>query len=519
MTFSTALEDRRSPWPPGGQRSSAPTLTPLAADRELPAGPWLRALARHVAQARLDHPEDELLVLFDVDGTLLDFRAGLVDLLERFDEEHGSTLFTGVRLDEVRLEEAHLRRLFEARGVPYHLRRELLARAERLGWSPRAVLGAHQPFLGMLEILRWFQSQPQVHVAFITERPEERREETIQALSTLGATYGLRFPEDLLFTAGSIGGPGAEIAAAEATSLGTVTAAGVGALPAAAAGESIPEQGRPMVKQDGVRHFQRRGFRVVAVVDDRADHLEAIRRDLGRPDLLLLQTKGLTISLPSLAQRRGEAAVPQVVWRGLEDLAALGQFLGSPLQWAELPLERSAAGELVVSRRRSQGRPLVLEEILGSFAQCGKGLRLQLVEGGALLSRTLFALRQSGFPAERIHFVLAPDTLGRAGFQRVMEELPGAVRIVPLGFLSVVAAIAPDQARAVLQQLRSWAVERVTVALADPHLKILEQLAQEAGFAVELDAGEDLADYICALSSAPRAVISEFGCEHWRLKL
>lgn len=519
MTPGTALGDRHSPLPSAGSRPSAPTLTPVAIERELPAGPWLRALSRHVTQARLDHPEDELLVLFDIDGTLLDFRAGLVDLLERFDEEHGSALFAGVRPEEVRLEEAHLRRLFEARGVPHHLRRELLARAERLGWSPRAVLGAHQPFLGMLEILRWFQSQPQVHVAFITERPEERQEETLQALSTLGATYGLRFPEELLFTGGSIAGPGmssASTAALLTPGAAEPVQANAGAGPAPAAS---PESARAASKVDGVQHYQRRGFRVVAVVDDHADHLEAIRSKHGRPDLLLVQTKGLASALPPLVERRGEAAVPQVIWRGLEDLAGLGHFLGSPMQWAELPLERSPAGELVVARRRAVGRQLVLEEILASFAQCGKGLRLHLTEGGALLSRTLFALRQSGFPAERIQFSLAPDTLGRAGFQRVLEELPGAARSAPIGFLSVVAAIAPEQARAVLEQLRAWSVERVSIALADPHRKVLEQLASEAGFAVELDAGDDLADYLAALSGSPRAVLSEFACEGWRLRI
>lgn len=467
-------------------RPGTAALSPVLPEPELSAGPWLRALFRHVEQARLDHPADELLVLFDIDGTLLDFRAGLVDLLERFDQEHGSAHFAGLSIEEVRLEEAPLRRLFEARQVPHHLRRELLARAERLGWSPRAVIGAHQPFLGMLEILRWFQSQPQVHVAFNTERGDERREETLQALSTLGAAYGLRFPEDLLYTGGA-SAPGPDAA---------------------------PRSG---AKVEGVRHFQRRGFRVVAVVDDRAEDLQAIRSELARPDLLLVETQGLAQALSPRVPRLGGAEAPQVVWRGLEDLAGLGHFLGSPLQWAELPLERSSAGELVVSRRHSKQRPLVLEEILGSFAQCNKGLRLSLSEGGALLSRTLHALRQSGFPQERIQFSLAPDTLGRVGFRRLLEEFPGSARVAPLGFLSVVAAIAPEQARAVLALLRDWSVERVTLSVQDPHRRALETLALEAGFEIELDSGADLADYLGAVSCAPRAVLSEFGSEGWRL--
>ncbi len=486
--LGSAIGDRSGGPNPTAARPSGAALTPVLPEPELPAGPWLRALFRHIEQARLDHPADELLVLFDIDGTLLDFRAGLIDLLERFDQEHGSSHFAGLSIEEVRLEEAPLRRLFEARQVPHHLRRELLARAERLGWSPRAVIGAHQPFLGMLEILRWFQSQPQVHVAFNTERGDERREETLQALSTLGAAYGLRFPEDLLYTGGGSfgGGPSAG-----------------------------PRSG---AKVEGVRHFQRRGFRVVAVVDDRAEDLQAIRAELARPDLLLVETQGLAQALAPHAARRSSAEAPQVIWRGLEDLAGLGHFLGSPLQWAELPLERSSAGELIVARRRSNQRPLVLEEILGSFAQCNKGLRINLVEGGALLSRTLHALRQSGFPPERIQFSLAPDTLGRAGFQRLLEEFPGSVRAAPISFLSVVAAIAPDQARAVLKLLKDWSVERTTIAVHDPHRRVLEALAAESGFEVELDSGDDLADYLGAVSTAPRAVLSEFGSDGWQLE-
>ena len=33
---------------------------------------WMRSLAGHYVNSRIAHPEDDLLVVFDIDGTILD---------------------------------------------------------------------------------------------------------------------------------------------------------------------------------------------------------------------------------------------------------------------------------------------------------------------------------------------------------------------------------------------------------------------------------------------------------------
>ena len=46
-------------------------------------------------------------------------------------------------------------------------------------WNLETLLEAHRPFHGVLEIIRWFQLQPNTEVGLNSGRPEELRAETL----------------------------------------------------------------------------------------------------------------------------------------------------------------------------------------------------------------------------------------------------------------------------------------------------------------------------------------------------
>jgi hypothetical protein len=110
---------------------------------------WMHQLARAYAACRAAHAEDRVLVVFDIDGTLLDTRA------------------------------------VEA------------ACAERKP-SREAVLTRHGPYRGVVDVARWFGAQPLTRVALNSARPERDRSAIRRCLDVLSQEYRVAFQDDLL---------------------------------------------------------------------------------------------------------------------------------------------------------------------------------------------------------------------------------------------------------------------------------------------------------------------------------
>ena len=66
------------------------------------AGDWMRRLAEHYAGFRRNSPDDRLLIVFDIDGTILDLRHMVRHVLLDYDREHGTDFFHGLSAEDVR---------------------------------------------------------------------------------------------------------------------------------------------------------------------------------------------------------------------------------------------------------------------------------------------------------------------------------------------------------------------------------------------------------------------------------
>ncbi len=57
-------------------------------------------LASHYRRMRTEYPDDQLIVLFDVDGTIIDLRHMVLRLLRKYDQKHGTSYFRALSLEE-----------------------------------------------------------------------------------------------------------------------------------------------------------------------------------------------------------------------------------------------------------------------------------------------------------------------------------------------------------------------------------------------------------------------------------
>jgi hypothetical protein len=100
------------------------------------------ALARHFSRLRSAYPAERLLVVFEIDGPIVDYR--------------------------------------QQRS------------------SPRHAPGTERPHPGVLEVIRWFQLQSSTFVGLNTSRPERMRADTLRSLNALGRDLRVEFDPGLL---------------------------------------------------------------------------------------------------------------------------------------------------------------------------------------------------------------------------------------------------------------------------------------------------------------------------------
>jgi len=134
-------------------------------------------------------PDQQLCIVFDIDGTILDLRHLVVYALLGYDREHGSEYFHGLRAEDVTVHENRIDEFLRAMALPAAVRADVMAWYDEHLWSPDGILAANQPYRGVLGVIRWFQLQPSTCVALNTGRPEEIRDLTLQGLNSLGKAY------------------------------------------------------------------------------------------------------------------------------------------------------------------------------------------------------------------------------------------------------------------------------------------------------------------------------------------
>ena len=77
---------------------------------------WMQALATKFAAAIRHYPDDELMIVFDIDGTILNMRYMVSHVLIDYDRSHGTDHFAGLGPEDVTEHVNHIDQFLGKRG-------------------------------------------------------------------------------------------------------------------------------------------------------------------------------------------------------------------------------------------------------------------------------------------------------------------------------------------------------------------------------------------------------------------
>lgn len=214
---------------------------------------WMKRLARQHKVTRGLYPDEKLIVVFDIDDTILDLRHMVLHVLSSFDEHHGTDYFRDVAIQDVEVGEFRVLQMMEGLGMTEGARLRVSNWFKECSWSAPVIRDGHRPFPGVIDVIGWLQSRERTFVGLNTGRPESMRAETLQSLNKIGRPHRVAFHDRLLF------------------------------MNPHEWGERITES-----KVAGIGYFQELGFRVVAFVDNEPENLEAVSRFDLKGEILLL---------------------------------------------------------------------------------------------------------------------------------------------------------------------------------------------------------------------------------------
>lgn len=478
---------------------------------DAPTNDWMRSLSQHYALCRAGSTEDRLLLVFDIDGTILDMRHMVCHVLAGYDRAHGTDLFRGLRPDDVDVHENQVDRFLDARALAPSVRADVHRWYLDRRWEPAAVLEAHRPYRGVMEVIRWFQLQPSTFVGLNTGRPESLRAETLRSLNALGHEYRVRFDDELLH----------------------MNPAGW-------------DEGVIRSKVEALEAFAAAGYRVLAVVDNEPEMIEAMAAADRTGEVLFLHARTLYESrraapvlprtvegdrydLRSLIDERDLPQHVQIVWHGVNDPANLRQFLASPVRWGEVDIRYDPDRELVLRHdgfdggaspatpapwTAPAGHPLVLDDCLDAFRGAGKGAKLDIKDRAAV-GEVLTLVRGAGLGDDDLWFNGDVDTLGEQTFRRIAAAHPGAIVQCPVDFLGPLAVAAPSEAKQLVEMLRSWGVNRFSLSWANPHVQAVLDRLGEWGHETNIYAVPDLEQFLRAVLLLPRSITADFNFPEW----
>jgi beta-phosphoglucomutase-like phosphatase (HAD superfamily) len=452
---------------------------------------WMRALAVHYEAARQKHRNDRLLLLFDIDGTILDMRYTVQHLLKSYDSQYGTAHFRNLQLADVDFHEDDILDGLRKLGAPQAEHRAIVAWYCRHRWSNWALFEAHRPFPGVLEVIRWFQVQPGTFVGLNTGRPESTRVETLASLNRLGREFRVVFSNELL----QMNSHGPEVPIAE-------------------------------VKANGVRSYRNAGYRVISMVDNEPENLQRVADVDPEREILLLHAStlfrcrrgavparavdGKVYDLTQLIPRRALPRHIQFVWSGISTDERLDDFLRSNVHWADLGSVSLEPG----SKAESPGLDR-LRGLLRRLKDEGRGARLALGPDQVAAERVLMIVREVGLDSRSLWLTAALPDLRSDGFRSIAKSFRGAVVECSIDFLAPLMLSAPEQAEAILDTFIEWGINRFALSRDLPDLKSVLDSIEECGFDLTICGVAGLERFLQSILLMPRAIVADFRFPQW----
>ena len=465
---------------------------------------WMSDLAAHYEKTRRQYPQDNLMIVFDIDGTILDTRYMILAVLQAFDEAHGTQFFRSHQVSDIKVHENQVDRFLAGLQIPPRQQNEILDWYNQQRWTSEYIRCSHDHFAGVLEVVRWFQLQPRTFVGLNTGRPESLREDTLRSLNELGTEHGVRFSEALIRM-----------------------------------NPSAWEQEVGKAKVAGVRYFQAAGYRVFAFIDNEPDNLQAVSQIDPQHEILLLHAntifesrrtrvpahavKGKTYNLEALVPEKALPKRIAFVWHGVNDEANLRQFLAADIRWGEFDVRLDpTGGELILRHDSLSDNPpdpdeewLTLGRLLDSLHKAGKSAKFDLKAGGTLLDNVLAVVDRYDFGDTRLWFNGNVERLQEEGFRRLAGAHPQAILQCPVDFLAPLICGAPKRAEGILEMFTTWGINRFSISWKTQDMRTFFDQMDTWGFEVNIYEVPDLHSFLQAVLLMPRSITADFNFPQW----
>lgn len=450
---------------------------------------WMHRLVDHYRQMRRTHPDDELVVVFDIDGTIIDTRHLIRHTLLTYDRVNGTDHFRGLRPDDITVHEAEVVELLEHLDVPTNARAAIVDFYAANLWSQDSLLAAHRPYRGVMEVMRWFQLQHRTSVVLNTGRPESIRRPTLHAMNELGREYRVTFRDDQLLM-----NPGGW-------------------------GEAVTD-----AKVAALEHVWARGMRVVAVVDNEPENLGVMALADTSGEVLFLHASTIFLSarrpvprsvsgdrydLHAFVSESELQGHVQLVWDDVTDRSGLERWLLGSVGCVGVPVRLDPYGRPEVAPRRAaeyEAPSLDLNEVLHAAADAGRSVRLDLSGPLPLVEQTLTLVDHADLTAKAVWFNGEFHVLGERGIRTLRSAMPEATISCPVDFLAPLVFGALEHAIDVLDVLRSWGVDRLGVGWGAPRVRDLVAELEAWGREVDVFGIDDPEELLQAALLLPRSV-------------
>ena len=465
---------------------------------------WMAELATHYEKIRHLYPQDRLMILFDIDGTILDMRYMVLHILQDFDNKQGTLFFRGLDVSDITLHENQIDRFLGELAVPTEKQKEILKWYKQHQWSSESILKSHHPFSGALEVIRWFQLQPNTYVGLNTGRPELIRSDTLKSLNDLGKEYKVRFTGESLYM----------------NSQGW-------------------EQEVENSKVSGVRHFQKKDYRIFAFIDNEPDNLKVVSKIDPNREIILLHAntifesirtglpldsvKGKEYDITELIPEKKLPQHVQFVWHGINDEINLRQFLASDITWGECDVRLNPiTNELILRHDSFVKDPLNEDEewfnfdhLLNRLLRTGKSIKIDLKAGGILVDKVLEFVDSSTFDDSRLWFNANVERLHEEGFNKLASAHSNSILQCPVDFLAPLISSAPEKAKEILDMFITWGVNRFSINWQSQDMRTFFEQMDKWGLEVNIYKVPDLESFLQAVLLMPRSVTSDFNFPKW----
>jgi len=464
---------------------------------------WMKQLATHYEKVRSDNPAGKLIIVFDIDGTILDMRWYMLYLLQSYDQLHQTNYFKDLEISDIEVTEKDIGHLLKSLGLSDDIIASVEQWQSRYYESSAHLLESYRPLQGVMELIRWIQLQPNTSVGLNSSRPEHMREETLELLNQLGAAFKVRFKSDLLYL-----------------------------------DDKTDESSEVQSKLAGIIYFQSKNYQVVAVVDNKPENLHALSEQLDDKSILMLHTESVfpsrrstPFSTESYYNKKIVKDRPkpcdehvQFVWHSIVTRQNLEKFLETNIKWIEFDVRMDWIGDRVIVRSDSFDKVpmhedeqfISLKQILEFLRSTGRSIKIDFKEEEPILSKTIEILKAYSYTDDQLWFNAKLDRIGEEGFRMIKRNFPGAILQAPVDFIKPLVLSMPEKAAEIMDDLEQWGINRFSVGWRFSSNRQFIQALKRKGYEVNIYNVPDFESFLQAILLDPTSITSDFNYQNWK---